>query len=112
MQGPIQTLLQSRLTLALSPTFLIIEDESHRHSRVESESHFKVLVVSDSFDGVSTIERHRLVNRVVADEGSMPCHALSIKAMTPAQFEAKPDSVAGFQTPPCLGGEKGHGKKQ
>jgi BolA family transcriptional regulator, general stress-responsive regulator len=113
-QGPVYTLLQSRITQGLKPSFLIIENESHRHkSRGETESHFKVLVVSDSFENVATIDRHRLVNKVVSDEdGGMPCHALSIKAMTPQQFASKPEAVAGFQTPPCAGGDGSHVAKQ
>jgi BolA protein len=33
-----------------------------------SESHFKVIVVSESFDGVALIQRHRAVNETLAAE--------------------------------------------
>jgi BolA protein len=65
MEGPVYNLLKNRITAELSPSFLIIEDESYKHkSRGEKESHFKVCVVSEKFQNVSTIERHRLVNKV------------------------------------------------
>lgn len=106
MQGPVYTMIKDRISAELQPTFLIIENESHRHAnRGEAESHFKVLVVSDSFAGVLPVDRHRMVNKVVSGDGPLPCHALSLKLMTPQQFAKKPEAVAEFQTPPCLGGD-------
>ena len=45
---------------ALQPQVLQVEDESHMHSRGK-ESHFKVLLVSDVFDGVRKVQRHQKV---------------------------------------------------
>jgi BolA-like protein 1 len=52
-----------------------------------SESHFKVFVVSEKFEGMSVLARHRAVNDAVRnkDTGELPVHALSIQAKTPAQ---------------------------
>ena len=107
--GPVYNALLSRLTERLAPSLLVIENESHRHkSRGEAESHFKVLVVSAAFENVAVIDRHRLVNKAVSDgAGVLPCHALAIKALTPAQFEARPGVLSEFATPPCLGGDGG-----
>ena len=107
-KGPVECLLEERLISKLEPSLLVIENESHRHkSRGEAESHFKVLVVSEQFNSLSVIDRHKLVHQAVAkDDGSMPCHSLSIKAMTAKQFDDKPDVLSQFQTPPCLGGSK------
>ena len=101
-------LIKNRITAELNPSFLIIENESHKHrSRGEDESHFKVCIVSEKFAGVSTIDRHRLVNKTVGGEsGELPCHALSLKLLTKEQFEKNPNVVEQFQTPNCLGGEK------
>ena len=110
VEGPVYNLIRSRVTQELEPTYLIIENESHRHrNRGEAESHFKTLIVSAKFEGMMPVERHRLVNRIVSDEhGTLPCHSLSLKTMTPEQFAKKPDAVEGFQTPPCLGGDGSH----
>ncbi len=52
----------------------------------DSETHFKVVVVSSQFDGVKTpIQRHRLINTALAKELEGPIHALSIVAKSPAQ---------------------------
>lgn len=128
MKGSIETAIEGSL-LKLKPSLLIIENESHKHkSRGEQESHFKVffsffffslfllslqvLVVSEAFKDLSLIDRHRLVNETVSNNGILPCHALSIKALTPDQFSSKPDIVDTFSTPPCLGGEKLLKKKE
>ena len=102
-QGVIQSLIRSRFETLLTPVFLEIEDESHRHSRGE-ESHFKVLIVSEIFEGKSLIERHRMVNSAAqGTDTSLPCHALSIQAKTPIQFETGKTKLQ--STPGCLGGD-------
>ena len=102
-QGVLQSLIRSRFETLLTPVFLEIEDESHSHSRGE-ESHFKVLIVSEIFEGKSLIERHRMVNSAAqGTDNSLPCHALSIQAKTPKQYEAGKTKIQ--STPGCLGGE-------
>ena len=57
----------------------------------DPETHFNVTVVSQEFENLPLIQRHRLVNEILADEldkekgGTV--HALQIKAKTPAQWE-------------------------
>lgn len=82
--------IQQKLTDALRPTRLDITDDSARHAghsgaAAGGESHFKVTVVSDAFEGKSRIERHMLVNEALAQELRGPVHMLQIKAMTPAE---------------------------
>ena len=101
--GPIARMLRERITAALLPIHLELENESHRHSVAPgSESHFKVFVVSAAFDGVPLIGRHRLVNDAVKGAAAeLPVHAMSISAKTPAQWEA---GAAIQSTPNCRGG--------
>ncbi|MGL4717279.1 MAG: BolA family protein, partial [Aeromonas sp.] len=63
----IQQLMEAKLTAALSPTRLEVFNESHMH-RVEpgSESHFKVVIVSQQFAGQRLLARHRQVNAILA----------------------------------------------
>ena len=49
------------------------------------ESHFRVVVVSEAFQGKSLVERHRRINAVLKDELAGPVHALAIRALTPAE---------------------------
>ncbi len=74
-----------KLTEALTPAALEVIDESHLHEghaghRQGGESHFRVKIVADAFAGKSLVDRHRLVNEVLAEELSGQVHALAIKA--------------------------------
>ncbi|KNC47808.1 BolA protein [Thecamonas trahens ATCC 50062] len=104
--APIQAAITAKLTRVLSPVFLDVVNESYKHSvPADAETHFKVTVVSDAFDGLALIERHRKVYDVLGDELKASVHALSIKAKTPAQWEAAGKSIS-HSTPNCLGGSK------
>lgn len=67
-----------------------------------AESHFKVLVVADCFEGQPLIKRHRQINGLVKEKlaEKFP-HALSIEAKTPSQW--KPDYEV-EPSPNCRGG--------
>lgn len=106
--GGVREHLKRSIEAKLAPTYLIIENESHKHpGRGETESHFKCLIVSPVFEGKGTLERHRMVNEAVFINHTLPCHALSLKTMTPSQFEtAGASAIENFTTPPCLGGDK------
>ncbi len=74
-----------KLTEALTPASLEVIDESHLHEghaghRPGGESHFRVKIVADAFAGKSLVDRHRLVNEVLAEELTGQIHALAIKA--------------------------------
>ncbi len=84
---------------------LEVINESHRHNVPPgSESHFKVVLVGDAFDGMKLLERHRLVNRLLADELAGGVHALAIHAWTPDEWRARTGGAP--MSPPCLGGGK------
>lgn len=79
-----------RLRQALDPIILEVIDESHRHaghagSREGGETHFRVEVVSKAFTGKSRLERHRLVNGLLAEELKEQVHALAISAKAPGE---------------------------
>ena len=101
---PVKISIQEKLQ-ALAPEHLEVINESYMHNVPEgSESHFKVVIVSDEFSGNMLVARHRKVNELLTEEIQGPVHALSIHAMTPEEwFESgarSPDS------PECLGGNK------
>lgn len=53
-------------------------------------SKFEAIVVSDTFDGVSPVNRHKMVYSVLEEHiKSGAIHALTIKAHTEAEFAAK-----------------------
>ena len=98
-EGPVATKIREKLTSALSPLVLEIEDDSARHAghhheggmdaRPGGESHFNLHVVSAVFEGKGRVERQRLINTLLAEELAGPVHALSIRARTPAEAAAK-----------------------
>merc|ERR1739836_179975 len=70
-----------------NPAHLELLNESSGHNvPAGSETHFKVLVVSDSFDSVRLVDRHRMVNEALSEELSTGLHALSIVAKTEEQW--------------------------
>jgi len=97
--------IEGKLGEALGPVHLEVINESGMHSvRPGSETHFKVLVVSTAFEGLSLVARHRRVNETLREELASGVHALSIRALTPSQWEG--GGSDGFVSPRCLGGSK------
>ena len=56
--------------------------------RPEGETHFRVIVVTAAFAGLSRLERQRRVMDVLSDELSGPVHALAIRARTPDEHKS------------------------
>jgi BolA family transcriptional regulator, general stress-responsive regulator len=82
--GPIGSLLEQKLIQALQPSQLEIIDESNQHhghagAHPSGESHFRVRIASASFNGLSRVAQHRLVNAAVADELRSRVHALAVE---------------------------------
>ena len=82
--------IRQKLTQSFNPRELIVTDESARHqghsgSRPEGETHFDVRIVSDSFQGLSRVERQRRVYATLAEEMKGRVHALSLTTLTPAE---------------------------
>ena len=85
----VKDLITTRLADALTPETLDVIDESHQHaghagSRPGGETHFRIRVTANVFAGKSRIERHRLINALLADELRDRIHALAIEANAPA----------------------------
>ncbi|KAJ7985459.1 hypothetical protein DPEC_G00352250 [Dallia pectoralis] len=102
---PVEGAIRTKLTQQLEPEHLEVHNESHMHAvPAGSESHFRVLVVSPRFQGLSLLQRHRMVNDTLAEELKTCVHALAIQAKTPEQWNSDPSLT---KSPPCLGGSKG-----
>lgn len=81
--------IRTALQHSLAPDVLIVEDDSHRHAghagARDGRGHFNVQVVSQAFEGLSPIARHRAVYAAVGSMMTTDIHALSIIARTPAE---------------------------
>jgi BolA protein len=100
----VQESIERKLEERFTPSVLEVTNESSRHSvPAGSETHFKVVVVSDAFEGKPLIERHRLVYEALADEMRSGVHALTITSRTSAEWQKNGVAAA---SPRCLGGSK------
>ena len=81
--------IRAALEAALAPVSLQVEDDSHRHAghagARDGRGHFRVDVVSESFDGLNPMARHRAVYAAVGELMTTDIHALSIRARTPGE---------------------------
>jgi BolA protein len=87
---PIADALRRKLEHAFAPVDLAVEDESAKHaghagSRPEGETHFRVRIISQAFEGMSRLERQRRVHAVLGAELETRVHALSLTLLTPAE---------------------------
>jgi BolA protein len=80
----------NKLHEAFTPESLEVQDESHLHEghaghRPGGETHFRVYIVSQAFNGKSRIERHRMINATLASELAGSVHALALHAKAPGE---------------------------
>jgi BolA protein len=76
--------IRLRLEQAFSPESLVVEDEGHKHIGHEGardgRGHFRVMIVSDAFNGLSMIARHRAIYQQMGSLMQTDIHALAIEA--------------------------------
>ena len=82
--------ITNKLREAFTPESLDVIDESHLHEghaghRPGGETHYRLYIVSQAFKGKSRIERHRMINTILAAELAGSVHALAIKAEAPGE---------------------------
>lgn len=101
---PIEKIIRDKITQTFDPYYYDVINESYKHNvSKDSESHFKIIIVSNKFNNNNLIQRHRLVNTLLHEELKTYIHALSIQAKTIEEWEKNPTIIS---TPNCLGGHK------
>lgn len=101
----VQETIEMKLNDALQLAHLEVVNESGNHNVPPgSESHFKVVLVSDEFDGERLIKRHQRVNKILAEELRDAIHALAIHTYTAGEWQDRFGTAP--MSPPCLGGSK------
>jgi BolA protein len=83
-------IITKKLTEAFAPQSLKVLDESHQHEghaehRPDGQTHYRVYIVSEAFKGKTRLERHRMINELLAGELSGRIHALAIHAAAPGE---------------------------
>lgn len=70
--------------------YLSVEDESHQHHVPENaQTHYKVILVSADFIGLTRVNRHKLINQLLKEEFNQGMHALSMHLYTPDEWSKK-----------------------
>lgn len=102
MTAPVQAAIEEKLRGSFSVIELQVENESHKHSvPPNSETHFKVTLVTDDFAGKRQVARHQMVYAQLRDELDGPVHALALHTYAGEEWQGiSPES------PNCMGGSK------
>jgi BolA protein len=101
----VEQAIRQKLAEQLDPVYLDVINESNQHNvPPDSESHFKVVMVSDLFEGKRKVGRHQLVYGVLSDELAGSVHALALHLYTRDEWEAKNQQAP--ESPRCHGGSK------
>ncbi len=86
----VEETMKAKLEQAFAPVSLSIVNDSARHAGHggddgSGESHFSLDIESAAFAGKNRVERHRMVNDVLAEELAGRIHALAVKARAPGE---------------------------
>ena len=101
----VQAGIEQKLQKRFNPRFMEVLNESNNHNVPPgSESHFKVVLVSDEFNGKTLVARHRLINQELSEELQSKIHALALHTFTDSEWKEKQATAP--ESPPCLGGSK------
>ena len=83
-------LFEADLRSAFELLDLKIEDESHLHAghagAASGGGHFKIRIVSPQFEGMNSVKRHRAIYAALSSHFPQAIHALTIEAMSPAEY--------------------------
>ncbi len=101
----VQSRITEKLSAGLEPAHLDVVNESHQHNvPAGSESHFKVVLVSERFAGQRDVARHRQIYSLLAEELAGPVHALALHTYTPEEWQQR--AAPAPASPQCLGGSR------
>jgi BolA protein len=82
--------IEAKLRQRLAAAHVEVVDESHLHAGHAGArgggGHFRALVVSSRFEGLSALAAQRLVYDALSDEMGGEIHALSIRTLTPERW--------------------------
>jgi BolA protein len=84
--------IEARLGEGLQPSHIEVVDESHLHAghagARSGAGHFRAVLVSERFEGLSRVKRQQLVYGLLADEMGPEIHAFSMRTLTPDEWKA------------------------
>jgi BolA protein len=85
--------IERKLRDGLQASYVEVVDESHLHAghagARSGGGHYRATIVSDEFDGLSSVAAQRKVYALLSDEMGGEIHALSMKTLTPGQWKTE-----------------------
>ena len=100
----IQSAVQERRITQVEDALVEVLNESHMHSvPANSETHFKVTVVSPAFGSLRRVARHQMIYGLLQDFIDGPVHALALHLYTPEEWAQRQETSP--QSPDCHGGD-------
>lgn len=97
--------IEQKIRDGLSVEHLDVVNESYMHNvPANSETHFKVVVVSEAFAGQMPVRRHKQIYGLLDEELAGPVHALALHTFTPEEWHARGGEAE--PSPDCRGGAK------
>jgi stress-induced morphogen len=97
--------IEAKLLAAFAPERLSLVNESHQHSAKAAHSHYNAIIVAEAFAAMNRVARQRAVYACLAEELAGGVHALTMKTLTPAEWQAAGGEVSN-PAPKCRGGSK------
>ncbi len=87
--------IKSKLETAFGAGSFTLVNDSEKHKDhighpMTGETHFRVTITSDVFEGKNRVERQRMVYDVLAEEFRAGLHALNIKALSTGEIKNTP----------------------
>lgn len=95
--------IKTNLTNNLKPVFLNIKNESSlHHGSHGTETHFRIEIVSEAFQGKKMIERHQSVQNILKNELVL-VKAFSLYTFTVEEWEVQKMKLS--KSPACRGSD-------
>ena len=74
------------------PYFFLVKDVSeehrgHQNFRENVESHFEIIIVSQKFENLNNVARHRMINKSLKEEFLSDLHSVTMKTFTIDEYE-------------------------
>jgi len=103
--GPIEQIVTDKLAGHFESEVLQVTNESYMHSvPAGSETHFKVVLVTEQFAGQRQVRRHQAIYVVLAEELAGPIHAIALHTYSVNEWAANQGQA--LASPQCLGANK------
>ena len=91
--GKIEEKIINLLNSKLNPSILKVVNESYMHNVPEgSESHFKLIIVSESFKNIPTLKRHKIIYKELDNLMDL-IHAVSIHTFDEDEYAKNPLTI-------------------